>query len=96
MGAMTFFTKAKGRTANEAFRQAIEQAFYDHGHGGYSGSVAEKDRFVPICVPAGEDPQAFAQRLVDQDDPRIDDKFGPAGAVRLGPEEWLFFGWASS
>ena len=31
---------------NEAFNSIVEQAQYDHGHAGYSGSFAEKDSFA--------------------------------------------------
>ena len=47
MGADTFTTSAKGRTAEEAFRAAREDACHWHGHGGYTGTIAEKDRLVP-------------------------------------------------
>jgi len=48
MGATNFTTSAKGRTAEEAFRAAREDACHWHGHGGYTGSIAEKDRLVLI------------------------------------------------
>lgn len=96
MGSCDFWTTAKGKTARDAFSNARDQAFYDHGHGGYTGTIAEKSSFDLIPVPAGETPQAFAERLMNQDDPRISDKWGPAGCVALGDEEWLFFGYAST
>ena len=48
MGATTFTTSAKGRTAEEAFRTAREDACHWHGHGGYTGSIAEKGGLVLI------------------------------------------------
>lgn len=96
MGAEEFDATAKGRTAEAAFKRAVEDAQYEHGHGGYSGTVAEKRSFVVIDVPEGQDPRAFADELLRKDDPRIQDKWGPAGCVKLGKDEWLFFGWASS
>lgn len=95
MGANSFETRARGKTAQDAFRTAVEQARYDHGHAGYTGTIAEKHSFAMIPVPPGEDAQTIARRLIDDDDRRVCDKWGPAGCVRLGPEEWLFFGWAS-
>ena len=96
MGAVDFYTEARGKTAQEAFNKAIDQARYDHGHAGYTGSIAEKHAFVIIQVPAGSDPHHYAGRLIDQADPRIRDKWGPAGCISLGDGRWLFFGWASS
>ena len=53
MGATTFSTIAKGKTVQDAFHQAVEQAQYDHGHAGYTGTIAEKDGFVLSTPPAG-------------------------------------------
>lgn len=96
MGAQTFFQKATGKNAAEAFHAAVSQAQYDHGHAGYSGTLAEKSNFVAIAVEPGMDPRKFAQQLIEEGDPRIVDKWGPAGCVYLGEQQYLFFGWASS
>ena len=37
-----------------------------------------------------------ARKLVDDGDPRIAEKWGPAGAIKLEEGKWLFFGTASS
>ncbi len=96
MGAEEFTTVVRGATAEEAFRSAVEDAQYEHGHGGHSGTIAEKRSFVVITVPKDEDPRTFAERLLAEDDKRVCDKWGPAGCVQLGEGKWLFFGWASS
>jgi hypothetical protein len=51
MGGNTFFTTAEGRTADDAFRTAVSQAQWEYGHGGYTGTIAEKasDGFVMIA-----------------------------------------------
>ena len=95
MGAEVFFTKAKGKTAKEAFNAAVDQAHYDYGHAGYTGSIAEKNSAVEIKLPQGRDPYEYANHLIDEDDPRIEDKWGPAGYFSLGKGEFAFFGWAS-
>ena len=41
MGACEFGTTSEGATAKEAFKRAVEDAQYEHGHGGYSGTIAE-------------------------------------------------------
>jgi hypothetical protein len=96
MGANTFFVRAKGSNARDAFNGARDDARWEHGHGGYTGTIAEKHEFTVIEVPAGEDARKYAAKLIADDDERIDDKWGPAGCIKLGGDEWLFFGWASS
>lgn len=102
MGADVFFTAMGGKTAREAFDEAVRQACYDHGHSGYSGTIAEKEGFVMIPLPDGEEAPSFANRMIDDDDERIDDKWGPAGCIQFdvdsetGRKQFLFFGWASS
>jgi hypothetical protein len=179
MGASTFITTAKGTTAQEAFDAAREEARYEHGHGGYTGTIAEKRTYVmtrddggvlkarltravdavreiiaeiakgkpiydlgvgtiarragmrvelheptlkhmlkPEAMKALRDEarrlremrsrckarmsaEAIASLLLEIEDERFDDKFGPAGCIDLTPrkqrdKEFLFFGWASS
>ena len=96
MGAQEFYNSAKGKTAKEAFAVALDQALYDFGHAGYTGTLAEKNSFVMIEVPEGQDPAGYAEDLMQEDDYRIADKFGDAGCVKLGDGEYLFFGNASS
>jgi hypothetical protein len=95
MGASDFQIKAKGKDAKEAFTNAVLQAEYDHGHAGYTGTIAEKTEFEMIPLPKGVNPEEYASNLIDEGDPRIDDKWGPAGCFDLGNGEYLFFGWAS-
>lgn len=96
MGANTFSVTVKGKSAQTAFAAARKEALYQHGHSGYSGSIAEKQEFVVITMPKGTDARAFADKLIEARDSRIDDKWGPAGCISLGNNEYLFFGWASS
>lgn len=104
MGGATFESQGQGATVQEAFRAAREQALYDFGHAGYTGTLAEKDDWVVIPVPLGTPDLSRAMEeanaLIAADDPRINDKWGPAGAIEYDdPKDgkgWLFFGWASS
>lgn len=96
MGACSFMTTATGATAREAFASAQREARHEHGHGGYSGTIAEKGGFVSIACPAGVDAREHANALLASDDERISDKWGPAGCIALGGGKWLFFGYASS
>jgi hypothetical protein len=95
MGAEVFIMKSKGETARQAFDEAVRRAAYDHGHSGYTGTIAEKDSFVMIDMPHGENAIDYANQLIDDRDDRIDDKWGPAGCIKTGEGEFLFFGWAS-
>ena len=95
MGATTFRTTARGPTAKQAFQTAREEAQYDYGHRGYTGTIAEKTAFTMIPLPPGKELDEFINDLINDCDPRIDDKWGPAGCIDLGDEEFLFFGWAS-
>jgi hypothetical protein len=98
MGATTFETVASGKTAEEAFAAARDRARHLHGAGGYTGTIAEKHSFVMVSqtrMPR-EEARSLAERLIEETDPRVDDKWGPAGCIRLQEDRFLFFGWASS
>lgn len=96
MGACTFRKIAIGKTAKEAFGNAVDDARYEHGHGGYTGTIAEKHSFTMITCPADVEPAAYADQLIENGDRRIEDKWGPAGCIKLDGDRYLFFGWASS
>ncbi len=98
MAAETFITDASGDTAQAAFTAARKKAQYDHGHAGYTGTIAEKDTFVLIPFPGGDakTAHAFAEALLRSGDKRIDSKWGPAGCLDLGEGKYVFFGWASA
>jgi len=90
-----------GGDVNKARELATEEAAWDYGHAGYTGTMAEKDSHVIIGEPMSwEDAQNTAEKLMRDCDPRIDDKWGPAGAIRVvdtdNDNDWYFFGWASS
>lgn len=104
MGATTFYTLARGKTPDKAFRNAIHQARYDHGHSGYTGTIAEKYDYVlipsPKKVTSDEQRYQYAEELIRKRDRRVDDKSGPAGCIELSPADngdrrFYFFGWAS-
>lgn len=56
MGATSFFTYATGKTVSEAFASAQADARYDHGHSGYTGTIAEKPSFIEFSVPLADLP----------------------------------------
>ena len=83
MGAMTFEDLARGKSAKLAFSAAVEQAAYEHGHGGYTGTLAEKHQFE-IVEPTREIDQSNLESdaLALAEEMRKagygDDKWGPA------------------
>ena len=83
MGAVTFETLAFGKTADEAFSKAVEDARQMNGHGGYTGTIAEKDTFevVPESEHKGRQKRTVARELIEEEDERIQSKWGPAGAI---------------
>ena len=108
MGAETFYNSVIGKNAEEAFRDAVEQAQYDYGHAGYTGTIAEKESFVMVPFNGEatlENAEKYAEDLLWHDDPRVGDKWGPAGCIELhdpriqlkdGQHAYLFFGNAPS
>lgn len=96
MGAQMFTTYAKGGSAKDAFWHAVNDALAEYGNDGYTGTMAEKAEFVMIDLPPGETPDERARYLLINNDPRISDKWGPAGCIDCGDGTFLFFGSASS
>jgi hypothetical protein len=116
MGAQHFTTQSQGHDVEEAFLTARSWAQYMHGHGGYTGTIAEKDQYTLFEVPADTGVEEFAEMilaasnsptsreiladLIGEDAARsitdvFNDKWGPAVALQVGEDEWLFCGWAS-
>jgi hypothetical protein len=105
MGAQVFSQTVWNADMRKAFNLARDEAAYEHGHGGYTGTVAEKGEVVKVRdIPMTEqDANNEAWRMIDARDHRTNDKWGPAGAIPLTKtpngtqiDGWLFFGWASS
>jgi hypothetical protein len=91
MGATTFEDYAYGKTPAEAYNAAVSEAIHDYGHQSYSGTIKEKDGFVMIDVPAkwkGKE-EEYAYHLIQEDDPRISDKWGPAGCILLESKDGI-------
>ena len=61
MGAQEFEVMSNGKDMAEAFTRAVDNAFYDYGHSGYTGSICEKPGAYLIPTPKG----VTAQDVVD-------------------------------
>lgn len=101
MGAITFFDVVTGDDVAKAFKKTRNEALHEHGPGGCTGSIAEKDHYVVIDDVRRSEAYAigWAMELISANDPRIEDKWGPAGALPVTTSSaengWLFFGWAN-
>ncbi|MCE7937060.1 MAG: hypothetical protein DYG90_00370 [Chloroflexi bacterium CFX6] len=60
MGAELFRTRATGDDLATAFADAQAQSRHEDGHGGYTGTIAEKYDVVEVAVPDGVEPATFA------------------------------------
>jgi hypothetical protein len=100
MGAEWFYETGEGESAKAVFDEIVAQALYDHGHAGYSGTIAEKSEFKMVSLPEGvtpehEDLEEVAYEIPEEEYTR-DGKWGPAGCFDLGDGKYAFFGYASS
>jgi hypothetical protein len=103
MGAETFRVTARAKTASEAFETLYQKAKYDHGHAGYTGTIAEKPGFRIFETPEGMTPKEFIQAIESDKfayDEKVmeyyDDKWAVAVCVQVEEDLWTFLGCASS
>ena len=61
MGATEFAIDNFGKTVGDAYNKQVDSDHYEHGHSGYTGTLAEKDGFVLIDRPT----RITAGRLMD-------------------------------
>ena len=88
MGADHFFVRARGKSAREVFNQLRDQALYENGHGGYTGTIAEKSDFGVVTRRANETPAECAERIMREcDDGDVGSKWGPAGCIELAEHD---------
>lgn len=83
MGAYDFQNIVTGSDPQQAFDEVVSDKRFEKGHGGYTGSIGEKDSFTIVATEpmSLDDAEQLANRLMNEDDPRISDKWGPAGAI---------------
>lgn len=79
-GASSFVDFGRGSDAKKAFQEITEEARHESGHGGYSGTIAEKSNFIirRSTPMSRQDAQAFVDTDMEQAD-----KWGPAFAVPI-------------
>ena len=101
MGATEFTQFQTGLDPVTTFRGAVEAAAWEYGHGGYSGTLAEKDELTVVSDDGISLYEAteMAEKLMQDSDERIIDKWGPAGGSKIketNKEGLLVFGFDSS
>ena len=109
MGAVTFYDTIKTDNPKEGFNSLVERAQWEDGHGGYTGTIAEKDGITMSRKPDNIDVDDWVELLDDFDeDDRdqehyyelkrdfnvYDDKWGDALCIET-ETAYIFCGWAS-
>jgi hypothetical protein len=79
-GGTDFSVFVPGSDASKAFREAQDDASHEHGRGGYSGTIAEKNGYVlrRSAPMTREEAHHFSDKDIEQND-----KWGPAFAVPI-------------
>ncbi len=85
-GATGFSDYGYGTNANRVFQELRQEAQYEHGSRGYTGTIAEKDGFVMATREVMSEKQAEIYANEHYDDY---DKWGDAGCVAFGEEKVL-------
>jgi hypothetical protein len=65
MGGCEFECSGKGRSAAEVFRSLRDSASYECGHGGYTGTIAEKPGFSIVPPPSDEVARECLQKMLN-------------------------------
>lgn len=85
-------------SAEEAFQELKEEAWYDHGHSGYTGTIAEKIEFKVVgtktTLSKFEGEQLLDYIMNVNDEKCVTTKWGPCGCIKTTTGYW-FFGVAS-
>lgn len=89
MGAVSFQQYQEGLNLKDAFASAISDARDHHGSQMYTGSIAEKSDVVLMSntVVGLREAHEKANEYLMQDDARVINKWGPAGAIPVSDSE---------
>jgi hypothetical protein len=67
MGADSFYNQVKGANASKLFSGEVQNAKYEHGNGGYTGTIAEKSGYTMSRKPKGVKAESWYNRVEDFD-----------------------------
>jgi len=94
MGATRFSINHRSDgTPEEAFKEAVEEARYEYGNRGDTGTIAEKDEFQFFALPDGLTAEEYEDVLMNRKGCPVDEVDGPAGCIPIDGG-YRFFGWA--
>jgi hypothetical protein len=94
VGKQDFIQYAEGVDLDTAFNAAIKKAQHEYGHGGFTGTIAEKEDFG--CFALTDEPMtldeatALANQMLDERDERCVDWDLPACAIPVRGGERTF------
>ena len=94
MGADQFTTRAYPGTLQAAFDAAHEEACYDFGHAGYTGSIAEKGSAVEFTLPTTVTLSDALDALNESYDYMTRDASGSWVTVPAKVPDWAPSNWA--
>jgi len=101
MGAHDFHATAYGETAEEAYKDAVNDALYEEGHNPYNGTISTTGGFVMIPIKSEESLADWINRIIDDEQVQ---KWGDCACaadpdepidVKNGRTLWHFAGWAA-
>ena len=78
MGATNFECSVNSVSVDEAFRLAVDDAFYWHGHNGYTGTICEKPGYVVLDL---------GKKITSNEAQEIADAFCMSYGNKLIPEK---------
>jgi hypothetical protein len=90
MGACNFNTRAKGKTAREAYETAVREAQYEYGHDPYNGTISTTGGFKMFRTTIGPVTEEEFQRGWG-----TSHKWEECWCAQSKPGEFTFWGWAA-
>jgi len=67
MGAHNFEVWGRGKTAKEAYDNAVADALYEEGHNPYNGTISTTNSFIMIELTDGESLEEWRDRVTMDD-----------------------------
>lgn len=100
MGACNFIEFKEAKTADAAFVELVQEAFWEHGHDPYNGTISTtwlKDKPIRIADKWSEDVRELAIAEADANGwgEKRESRAIDCGEYMDGLHMWAFYGWAA-
>jgi hypothetical protein len=95
-GVSNFLVISKGRSMEDAYQKAVDEARMVAGNDPYNGTISTTEGFRPITGAPNNNPNSNEFWKWMKDSLSLTEKWGPALGVDLGGGKYFFFGWAAS